>query len=44
MKNNFFEGTGGKILLAINCLLLAIIFWIVVECSIVDELPLFMFS
>lgn len=44
MKNNFFEGIGGKILFAVNCFILAIIFWIVVEYGLVGDLPLSMFG
>lgn len=42
MKNKLFSGIGGKIFLLINCLILAIIFWIVVEYGLGDGLPISM--
>ena len=40
MKKNTLSSKAKKILLAINCLILAIIFWFVVKLIQIDELPL----
>lgn len=39
MKKKLFTGRGGKILLAFNCLVLAILFWLVVRYMEIGELP-----
>lgn len=40
MKKKTLGSRAQKILLAINCLILAIIFWFVVKLIQIDELPL----
>lgn len=39
MKKKLFTGRGGKIMLAFNCLILAILFWLVVKYLDIGELP-----
>ena len=39
MKKKLFNGTAAKIFLAINCLIFAIIFWILVKLVDGGELP-----
>lgn len=44
MKKSLFNMRGSNILLAIGCLLLAIVFWFVVEYTKTDSLPIFTFD
>lgn len=43
MKKNILGGKAGKIILAINCLILAIVFWFAVRLIDLGELPSSMF-
>ncbi len=38
MKKKIFRGSGRKIMLAVFCIILAIIFWFVVEYNVIDNL------
>ena len=41
MKFNFFEGKGGKIILFVCCLFLAIAFWFMVKYGMIEGLSTF---
>lgn len=43
MKKNLFSGKAGKIILILNCLILAIVFWFAVKLVELGELPSSMF-
>ncbi len=37
MKNRLFDSKFGSILLAVSCLVLAIIFWFITKCGLIGE-------